>query len=102
MGTSLTGKHDAITQSDGTWTLHSGNQVDAGTGTNRNPLGTSNFSLLPRDPAWMNWSETTQLAQERNSSANLARQDSGQRCTHLGPPALGLLGCIAALLDRRL
>lgn len=98
-------KHDPASVAFGTWAVHGGNSIDAGTGAIRTPLVMANSYRLPEDPASMAWSATDQLTYTRNGGVNqqalerkLAAMDGGEASVCFASGVAALHGVFFTLL----
>lgn len=103
--TSRPDKHDPASVAFGTWAVHGGNSIDAGSGAIRTPLVMANSYRLPDDPAAMDWSATDQLTYTRNGGVNqqalerkLAAMDGGEASACFASGVAALHGVFFTLL----
>ncbi|MBT0772018.1 aminotransferase class I/II-fold pyridoxal phosphate-dependent enzyme [Kineosporia sp. J2-2] len=98
-------RHDPATVGTGTWAVHGGNEIDAGSGAIRSPLVLANSYALPEDPASMNWSATDRPLYTRNGNPNqaalerkLAAMDGGEAAAVFATGVAALHGMFFTLL----
>jgi methionine-gamma-lyase len=85
--------------------VHTGNDIDGGTGAIRRPIVMANSYELPYDPSDINWSASDKNIYTRNGGANqkyleekLASLSGGEDCVVLGSGVAALSGLFFALL----
>lgn len=87
--------------------VHTGNDIDQGSGAIKRPITMANSYALPYDPTDMNWSSTGGNLYTRNGGTNqkylqerLASLEGGEDCVALASGVAALSGLFFALLNQ--
>lgn len=85
--------------------VHTGNDVDSGSGAIRRPINMANSYALPYDPTDLNWSDSDKKLYTRNGGTNqqylqekLASLEGGEDCVVLASGVAALSGLFFTLL----
>ncbi|KFF60877.1 cystathionine gamma-lyase [Cryobacterium sp. MLB-32] len=90
-------KHEPATMGFGTQSVHSGNDIDAGTGALRTPIVMANSYELPDDPSTLSWSGTGTGLYTRNTGINQLGLQRKLAVLEHGEEAVALASGVAAL-----
>ncbi|KGJ73376.1 cystathionine gamma-lyase [Cryobacterium roopkundense] len=99
-------KHEPATLGFGTQSVHTGNEIDVGSGALRTPIVMANSFALPEDPSTLSWSGTGTGLYTRNTGVNqlglqqkLAALEHGEEAVVLGSGVAALHAVFFTLLQ---